>query len=268
MKKNNRRRKTPKWVDNLYWNTMVTVEGELIDRVNIWHFNYFVPETIVPLLEDFLDVAEFNTQKIPSENIPIPEGRVTEKDFQSMIAGINLLVRYNKEGGLKYMGRDIDFERGDVVMEVSNALHMFVNLLPYLNNRYFTLSQERYEDAPNGRHCDFKELCNLDKTIARRIFPTLNGFSYFSIFVPLNFKKRWSFQEVTTSGKGFRRSVYDEWKATLEKMVKAWYWLIERKPASNQDMLVLNQDSLEEIPESISEGLHLFAEYLPEMQND
>lgn len=43
-------------------------------------------------------------------------------------------------------------------------------------------------------------------------------------------------------------------------MVRAWRWLAEREPTV--------KDGWEDVPEDIYYGLHLFAEYLPEMQND
>ena len=85
-------------------------------------------------------------------------------------------MRYNSECGLNYGGREINFESGDRITELTQALHLFANLLPYLNDRHFAMSEERYEDAPNGHHYSFDELSNLDKIIARRILPTLQAF--------------------------------------------------------------------------------------------
>ena len=44
-------------------------------------------------------------------------------------------------------------------------------------------------------------------------------------------------------------------------MVESWRWILERKP-------VVTDNGCENVPEEIYYGLHLFAEYLPEMQND
>lgn len=233
------------------------IEDELIDRVNVWAFYYFAAATIVPLLEDFLDVADIKVQKTTTLYLQdLPENSVSAEDFRGMISMINLLVRYNNEGGLEYGGREINFERGDIITELLDALHKFVNLLPYLNDRHFTLSEERYEDAPNGRHCDFDELCDLDKTIARRIYPTLRAFAEMSIFCPKHFTRM---SASYGPAKGYRRC--DEWDLVLAKMVRSWKWILERTPK-------VDAAGWEVVPEKIYHGLHLFAEYLPEMQND
>ena len=177
MKKNKKRKKTPKYAQKQYWSTMMMVDDELVDRCNVWEFYYFAAATIVPLLEDFLDVAEFKAVKgYPRVFRELPEDAIGFEAFENIISAINLLVRYNSECGLNYGGREINFESGDRITELTQALHLFANLLPYLNDRHFAMSEERYEDAPNGRHCNFDELSNLDKIIARRILPTLQAF--------------------------------------------------------------------------------------------
>lgn len=52
-----------------------------------------------------------------------------------------------------------------------------------------------------------------------------------------------------------------EWDKALEAMVESWRWILERKPTVGDNVY-------EEVPEKIYYELHLFAEYLPEMQND
>lgn len=260
MKKNKKRKKTPKYVEKQYWSTTMMVDDELIDRINVWEFYYFVAATIVPLLEDFLDVAEFKVEKGSSRYFrSLPEESVGAEGFSEMISAINLLVRYNSEGGLKYGDRDICFECGDRITELTDALHLFVNLIPYLNDRHFTMSEERYEDAPHGRHCGFDELCNLDKTIARRIFPTLQAFASMSIFTPRYFDNMYMSYPLPYSAR--TDCFYRHWDKVMESMVESWQWVLERMPK-------VTDGGWEDVPEKIYYGLHLFAEYLPEMQND
>ena len=44
-------------------------------------------------------------------------------------------------------------------------------------------------------------------------------------------------------------------------MVGSWDWILEREPS-------VTDEGWENVPENVFYGLHLFAEYLPEMQND
>lgn len=262
MKKNKHRKKTPRYVEEQYWSTLMMVDDELVDRINVWDFYYFAAATIVPLLEDFRDVAAFKITKSRSifANRP-PEEWISTTEFSDMISSINLLVRYFNEGALVYKGREIDFARGDNIADLSNALHLFANCLPYLNDRHFKISEERYGDAPTGRHCDFDELCNLDKTIARRIFPTLQTFAAASIFPPKYFNHMYDSYAIPDSSRLRNNIGWDKWKEALETMVESWKWILERKPE-------VTPEGLENVPENIYYGLHLFAEYLPEMQND
>lgn len=262
MKKNKKRKKTPRYVENQYWSTTMMVEDELVDRINVWQFYYFVAATIVPLLEDFMDVAEFKVEKgYPMVFRRLPEESVGAEDFSEMISAINLLVRYNSEGGLKYGDRDICFECGDRITDLTDALHLFANLMPYLNDRHFSMSEAQYEDAPYGRHCGFDELCNLDKTIARRIFPTLQAFAAMSVFTPRYFYNMYFRYSLLDSARTDDYSSYHHWNKILESMVESWQWMLERKPK-------VTDGGWEDVPEKIYYGLHLFAEYLPEMQND
>ena len=262
MKKNNKRKKTSKYAQKQYWSTMMMVDDELVDRCNVWVFYYFAAATIVPLLEDFLDVAELKAVKgHPRVVRELPEDAIGFEAFENMISSINLLVRYNSEGGLKYRGRKINFESGDRITELTRALHLFANLLPYLNDRHCAMSEERWEDAPNGRHCSFDELCNLDKTIARRILPTLQAFASLSIFTPRHFHNMYVGYPLPDSARTKDYNLCNEWDKTLEAMVESWNWILERKPE-------IIDGGWEDVPEKIYYGLHLFAEYLPEMQND
>lgn len=264
MMKNKKRKKTPRYVEEQHWSTFMMVDDELVDRINVWRFYYFAAATIVPLLEDFLDVAEFKVEKEkgwPRFFHSLPEKSVGAEDFSKMISAINLLVRYDSEGGLKYGDGDICFECGDRITELTKALHLFANLVPYLNDRHFKMSEERYEDAPNGRHCGFDELCNLDKTITLRLFPTLQAFAALSVFIPRYFENMYFCYPLPFSARTDDYDFAKIWDRTLEAMVESWQWVLERKPE-------LIDGGWEDVPEKVFYGLHLFAEYLPEMQND
>lgn len=260
--KNKKRKKTPRYALEQNWSTMMMVDDELVDRINIWKFYYFVGATVVALLEDFMDVVEFKTQgkSYLSYRRP-PVECISAEDFNNMISSIKLLVRYDDEGGLIYNGREVNFERGDQIWELTEALYKFANLLPYLNDRHFPMSEDRYEDASNGRNCDFNELRNLDKTIGRRIFPTLQAFAEMSIFVPRYFHRMYWFYPIPDSVRTNEYDCIKEWNKTLETMVESWRWILERTPS-------VSDEGWEDVPEKIFYGLHLFAEYLPEMQND
>lgn len=173
-----------------------------------------------------------------------------------MVSSLSLMAKYFNEGGLIYDGKNINLECGDTIAELSDALHLFVNLLPYLNHKHFSMSAERYEDAPDGRHCDFDELCNLDRTIAKRIFPTLQTFASLSISGPEDFRRMYVYAIPDSSGLEMR-----EWRKVLDAMVESWRWILDRPPAETPS-------GWEKIPEKIYYGLHLFAEYLPEMCSD
>lgn len=53
----------------------------------------------------------------------------------------------------------------------------------------------------------------------------------------------------------------DKWRKTLDIMADAWEWF-----AAREDISI--QGKWETVPDKVYYGLHLFAEYLPEMQND
>lgn len=191
--KNKKRKKTPRYVQEQRWSTTMMVEDELVDRINEWQFYYFVAATIVPLLEDFLDVAEFKVEN----------------------------------GSPRYFRR---------------------------------LPEERYTDAPHGRHCSFDELRSLDKTIALCLFPTLQAFAALSVFTPKYFDNMYYYpmpDSARTDDYNFSR----HWDEVLHSMVESWQWVLERKPKETEG-------GWEDVPEKVFYGLPLFAEYLPEMQND
>ena len=94
MKKNKKRKKTPRYVQEQYWSTTMMVDDELVDRRNVWEFYYFAAATVVPLLEDFLDVAEFKAEKgCPRFFRELPENAIESEDFENIRGNYT-----NKEG--------------------------------------------------------------------------------------------------------------------------------------------------------------------------
>lgn len=71
--KNKKRKKTPKYIEKQYWSTMIMVDDKLVNRINVWDFYYFVAATIVPLLKDFMDVAELKASRPHTVNSYLPE---------------------------------------------------------------------------------------------------------------------------------------------------------------------------------------------------
>lgn len=176
-----------------------------------------------------------------------------------MISYIDLLTEYDMENDFTYQGRTVNFEWGDTIPQLLEALHKFVNLLPYLNDRHFKLSEKRFGNSP--RHCEFKELCNLDKTIAKRILPTLRAFANMTIIIPNHFRRMYLGWPVPVAHRPRRDGIRNEWDLALAQMVRAWTWILEREPS-------VSAEGWEEVPLKIYHGLHLFAEYLPEMQSN
>lgn len=104
-------------------------------------------------------------------------------------------------------------------------------------------------------------LCNLDKTIAQRILPNLQAFAEMSIFIPRYFKQMFFAYPLPDSNRTENYNPFHLWDKALESMVESWQWILERTPE-------VDNAGFEKVPEKIYHGLHLFAEYLPEMQND
>lgn len=70
------------------------VDDELVGRRNVWEFYYFAAATVVPLLEDFLDVAEFKAEKgCPRFFRELPENAIGSEDFENIRGNYT-----NKEG--------------------------------------------------------------------------------------------------------------------------------------------------------------------------
>lgn len=229
---------------------------ETFDRADIWFFYAYFAEIAKSLLSDFMDVAEIkpgSCGNLMSYFHNPPHQSVGRKDFDKIDKAFGMLIDYYKNGGLKYRGRKINFEHGDTIKGLTDALHLFVNILPYLNDRHYSLSKERH-DGLKYKASSFRELCNLDRTLAKAIYPTLSIFANLSVFYPRYFQRMYVYPI---------REWYnhDEWDRALDTMVSAWKWLTERRPS-------VDEVGWEEVPRDVYYGLHLFAEYLPEMQND
>lgn len=101
---------------------------------------------------------------------------------------------------------------------------------------------------------------HLDRTIARRIMPVIRIFSLCSQFPADYFSHMYGFP-TSVNPIELNRDCHERQRA-LSAMTDSWEWLANRK-----DVQLLN-GKWESIPKRVNYGLHLFAEYLPEMQND
>lgn len=107
--------------------------------------------------------------------------------------------------------------------------------------------------------CSLEDMRNLDRTLAKRIAPVLREFSQCSQFPAAYFTKMYSYPKANP----FEQEEFEqctEWRKALSLMADAWEWL------SSRDNVVIS-DKWETVPDKVYYGLHLFAEYLPEMQN-
>lgn len=238
--------------------------SEVINRENVWHFYAYFAGEAGQLLQEFMQIAD-----IPKDSVRFgehPVKAIGRELFNNMLDAFCLLTDYFKQmtdhyylEGFEYHGREINFERGDTIVSLLNNLHEFVNILPYLNSRYYTLSKEKYEeDRYHG--FSYEELQSLDRTLAKRILPTFIWFANHSIFSPQYFKRMFNYPKPSNKTTSSVWS-YKQWTDALIAMVTSWEWLKDRKVDDCKD-------GWEQVPDEIYYGLHLFAEYLPEMQND
>lgn len=250
--------------DNLY----VNVGDELINRENVWHFYAYFADEAAQILHEFMAVADITDDSVKGSMRfgDHPVKVMGKKQFSEIMGSLGILVDYYKQvteyydcRTATYKGREINFEHGDIIVSLLNDLHLFVNILPYLNERHYMLSQEKYE-AESYHKYSFEELLNLDHSLAKRILPTFTWFAEHSIFCPKHLDRLFTFprQRISESEEynGFNR-----WRNALFTMVNAWEWLKNRKTSKKSG-------EWEDVPDEIYYGLHLFAEYLPEMQND
>lgn len=224
-------------------------------------------ENAFQLLREFVEVADIINESNGNIRFGVhPVKAVGMKQFTGIMDAFELLIDYYKQmtdhyehEGFVYQSREIDFERGDTIVSLLNGLHSFVNILPYLNSRHFTLSKEKYDDARYHRF-DFDELQNLDRTLAETILPTFMWFANHRIFSPQYFKRMYNYPKASDKTTTSFWS-YDQWDAALSAMVSSWKWIRDRNGVDCNG-------GWESVPDEIYYGLHLFAEYLPEMQND
>ena len=240
---------------------------KLICRENVWHFYAYFAENAAQALHEFINAAEITDN--PSRFLDQwhnPVSSMGIKHFRQIMDALQLLIDYYKLATDHYYyepfiinGREINFEHGDTDATLLNTLHQFVNILPYLNNRHYVLSKKRYDEEKYHRY-SFEELQNLDQTLSKRILPTFVWFANHSIFSPKSFERIYNYPRPLNH----ERSSYcssKQWDTALTAMVKSWEWLKNRKP-------IQSNSEWEDIPNEIYYGLHHFAEYLPEMQND
>lgn len=225
---------------------------DINDRRNIWHFDYFACKNIFGFLQSFTavakisDCAEYNPMKIQAP---------TEYFSRRVIYDIDISLRCL----IDYFEDDVCFSNEDSDM-LKSGLHQLMDVLPYLNERHYKLSRYEYENYPGEMWCSFDGLRNLDRTLAQRIAPVLRDFSQCSQFPPSYFSRMYSYPKANP----YLQKEYEtcsEWRKTLTIMADAWDWL-----ASRDNVTV--SDKWESVPDKVYYGLHLFAEYLPEMQND
>lgn len=222
------------------------------DRRNIWHFNYFACKNIFGFLRSFTAVAkipeyaQYNPGKIWS-----PTEYFSRKDIYDIDISLKSLIEYFED--------DDCFSNEDANMLTTN-LHVLMNVLPYLNERHYKLSRYEYENYPWEMWCSFDDIRNLDRSLAKRIAPVLHDFSQCSQFPPAYFSRMYSYPKAIP----FMQKEYEscvEWRKTLGIMAHACDWLAKRD-------CNCQTCKWETVPDEVYYGLHLFAEYLPEMQNN
>lgn len=240
---------------------------EFVKREDVWFFNAYFTEIAAGLFDEFMEIAEISeTSKGYMEYDVYPVKAIGRKQFNEIKDALGFLVEYFKQitdrcsyNGVEYKFSDIDFVRGETIVPILNALHLFVNILPYLNSRHYVLSQERYEEERYHKFA-FEELQNLDRTLAKIILPTFTWFAEHSISSPMQFHRLYTFPKP----RGHNSGEYDCWEQWIEalcKMVNAWEWIRDRDSFTSCNLW-------ESVPDEIYYGLHLFAEFLLELQND
>lgn len=240
---------------------------EWLNREDVWYFYAYFSATTFQILDEFIKIADIPTESegyIQINDNPVKSMCLTQ--FDDILDAFSLLIdyyhsktdHYNYEEFV-YKGRVIDFERGDTIVSLLTNLHLFVNVLPYLNSRHFQLSKERY-DTEKFHKYSYEELEHLDRTLVKSILPTFLWFANHSIFCPKQLTRLYGYPKQ----KGQSSNNYNcskQWDIYLSAMVKSWEWLKDREiHKKNTDW--------ENVPDEIYYGFHLFAEYLPEMQND
>ncbi|MDE6542716.1 MAG: hypothetical protein K2K76_01995 [Muribaculaceae bacterium] len=220
------------------------------DRRNILYFDYFAVKHIYGFLSNFawmaniIDRAHFFPAKIQT-----PPEYFCRNDIYDIDTSLKAFI--------EYFECEACFSNEDVSM-LRSYLHMLMNVLPYLNERHYNLCKYEYENYMGEIWCSYDELLNFDKSLAKRIAPVLREFSQYKLVPPSNFP-------VVSSIHGAKSPIcqkyetYIEWRKTMSVMVDAWEWLALRDN-------VAAGSKWEDVPDKVYNGLHLFAEYLSEMQ--
>lgn len=238
-------------------------DDELINREDIWHFYAYFAEESAGILHEFLEICDIPKEssdllKYMLPGIP-PSESFGSNAFDAIMKAFAMLIEHFKKGSLILNGQEINLEWGDSVRSLTEGLHLFMNVLPYLNLRHYDLSKERY-DQKKYHNYSFEELQHLGRTLAKRIFPTFSWFASHTIFTPKYFVRMYEYPR-PINHKSTLLTSSRQWHKALKSMLKSWHWL---KDCAPKDQKV----ELEDIPDDIYYGLHLFAEYLPEMRND
>lgn len=225
---------------------------DINDRRNIWHFNYFAVKNIRGFLQNFSAIANMpDHAELILTKIQRPTEYFCRKDIFDINISLNSLIECFEDDGC--------FSNEDAEMLTSD-LHRLMSILPYLNERHYQLSRYEYENYPGEMWCSFDDIRNLDRTLAKRIAPVLRNFSQCSQFPPSYFSRMYSYPNACP----FMRKDYEpcaEWRMALSIMADAWDWLASRKNVNVSD-------KWESVPDKVYYGLHLFAEYLSDMQNN
>lgn len=134
---------------------------EDIFRPNVWQFYAYFAGKAIGVLDEFMEVADIEEKigRYRKYSGVEPSKAIVRKDFKTFVRAFQKLIDFrNKVEDGDYTR--INFWRGDVIGWLADALHQLVNILPYLNDRHFTLSEERYAAA--SRQYSLDELRNLD----------------------------------------------------------------------------------------------------------
>lgn len=214
------------------------------DRRNVWHFYYFVAKNIMGHLQSFTWVA--NIPKRVKLN-PLKNHTPAECFSLDCVCDVNLSLRKL----IEYFEEEDYMSTEDVDM-LKSSLHALMNVVPYLNDRHFNLSRYEYENYPAEMWCSFDDIRNLDRSLAKRIAPVMRRFAQCSRFPPPYFSNMFSSPTANPCA---------EWRKALGIMADAWDWLAKRDCG-------FETCRWEPVPDEVYYGLHLFAEYLPEMQNN
>lgn len=219
------------------------------DHRNIWHFYYFVAKNLHGFLCNFMAISDMPEHSKLSLRMQPPCMTLGRDTLACILDSLESLINVYEEG--------IDV---DAIMQERPSLisdfHQLMAWLPYMNERHYKLSRYEYENYEGEVWCSFEDMKHIDRTIARRIAPVMRDFSNCSQFPPAYYERMYGFNNQAPL------SFCEKWRKDLAVMSNAWDWLASREVNSPAN------GDWEDVPAEVCHGLHLFAEYLPEMQND